>query len=86
MLVIGGAGDEPTRLTSSVDAVRTLELRTISNGSPQSDDRWLLLLLARLSNRIVYASEVTTNPSIWGPQRSKTTYWSPSSTWRTCQP
>lgn len=68
MLVIGSAGDETTRLTSSVDAVRTLELRTISNGSPQSDDRWLLLLLARLSNRIVYASEVTTNPSIWGPQ------------------
>lgn len=65
-------GGEPGRLTSSVDAVRTLELRTISDDSPQSDDRWLLLLFARLSDRVVDASEVATNPSIWGPQQSTT--------------
>ena len=63
-------GNELGKPTRSVDAVRTLLLRTVSDGSFQPDDRRLLLLLAGLSDCVVDAGEITTNPSAWGPQRS----------------
>ena len=46
----------------------TLDLGTKSNGSPQSDNRWLVLLLASLDDCVVDAGEITTNLSIWGPR------------------
>lgn len=49
--------------------MRTLELRTVSNGRPKFDDRWLVLLLASLSDCVVDASEVTESPSVWSSQR-----------------
>jgi hypothetical protein len=39
--------------------MRTLELRTESDGGPQSNDRWFPLLFAGLGDRVVDASEVT---------------------------
>ena len=58
------AEDETVWLTRSVDAMRTLLLRTISNGRPKSDDRWLILLLASLSDCVVDAGEITINASV----------------------
>jgi len=60
------------RLTGSVDAMRTLLLRTVSDGGPQPDDCRSLLLLAGLSDCVVDGSEIATNPSAWGLQRPMT--------------
>ena len=51
-----------------MNAVGTLELGTKSNSSPQSNDRWLLFLLAGLDDCVVDSNEVTTNPLAWGPR------------------
>ena len=61
-------GNEPRTLTRSMHAVSTLYLRTVSNSGPQSNDRWPILLLAGLSDCVVNASKITTNPSVWDPQ------------------
>ena len=53
-----------------MDAVGTLELRTKSNRSPQSNYCWLLLLLAGLDDCVVDSNEVTTNHLVRGPRRS----------------
>lgn len=45
-------------LTRSVDTMRALKLRTVPNGCPQSDDRWLMLLLASLGDCLVDASVI----------------------------
>ena len=55
-----------------MDAVRTLQLGTESNGRPQPDDRWPFLLLAGLSDCIVDAGKIATSPSAWDLQWSMT--------------
>jgi len=52
-----------------MNTVSTLDLGTKSNGSPQSDNRWPILLLAGLDDCVVDAGEITMNPSVWGPWR-----------------
>lgn len=53
-----------------MDAVRTLGLRAISDSGSQTNNRWLFLFLAALSDGVIYGGEITTNSSVFGPPSS----------------
>ena len=53
-----------------MDTVRTLLLRTVSDGGPQPNDRRPLFLLAGLSDCVIDSSEIATNPQLWSATAS----------------
>ena len=72
--------DHLYELTRAVDAVSTLLLGAEADGGAEADNRWLVLLLAGLGNRVVDGLEVAVQHLAKEPQNTRATYESPLST------